>query len=158
MAEYYFEDGINVRTNSVTIAGGKGVQYDAVLSFKFSDEDNTEPVSLQEAKDYCMVDGNDYDSLINMLIPAAREQVERAKKVSLINRTITAKIKPGTNLPFGPVIEIESIEDDSGNSYDELKDASCDVTVVYAAGYEDGIPKNYKLAILDAIKAKLPTL
>lgn len=134
----------------------KPIAYQAVLSYKFSNEfpgDETEPVTLQEAKDWCMVDGPDYDAKLTMLITAARKKVERVRQMSLINRTVTANIKPGTNLPFGPVKAITSITDDDDNTYEALTDVTCtDVTVVYTAGPgEAGLAEDLKIEILQQI-------
>lgn len=131
--------------------GRTQIQYTAVLSVKFSDEDETEPVTLTEAKDWCAVDGTDRDAKMNMLIEAARRKVERVRQISLINRTVTAKVKPGTNLPYGPVKEIVSVTDDNENTYEDYNTVTNDVTVVYSAGFGDDLPEDYKVMILQQI-------
>jgi hypothetical protein len=149
----YVEDSADARRNRLSFVGCGGAPvYDCVLSYKFSAEDTVEPVTLLEAKDWCAVDGSSYDTIIDLLITTAREQVERQKSVSLVNRTVTAKLKPGTTFPFGPVRGITSITDDAGNTYNEFKDAYEDVTVIYTAGFEPGkMPKKYKIMVLQQI-------
>src|SRR6185437_6805054 len=102
----YFEDADNVRTNSVTITGGCGPAYNAVLSAVFSAEDARKPVTLQEAKDWCRISVTDDDALITALIMAARIACEFYANLSLINRTVTSKIKNGLGdftTPYGPL-------------------------------------------------------
>ena len=67
---------------------------------------HSEPVSIDEAKDWCKIDGCDDDKLILSLITAARIICENHSNLSFIKKTITAKIKNGLGgivLPFGPV-------------------------------------------------------
>lgn len=157
MLSYYVEDSTDAKRNRITVIGSCGVSYPAVLSYKFSGEDTTgEPVKLQEAKDWCAIDGCDYDTRMTMLIKAARKKVERVKQMSLINRTVTATVKPGTTLPYGPVIEITSITDEDGTTY-ELTDTTdfpdTNLTVVYTAGptEDEGLSEDYKVEILQQI-------
>jgi len=154
----YFEDGFNVRSNRVTVAGVNcGPVYNAVLSTPiFSAESTTEPVTLQEVKDWCRIDVTDDDTLITSLITAARIMCENYANLSFIKRTVTAKIKNGLGgfvAPYGPVISITSAKDsdnadiadfDFDNAYDGR------ITVVYEAGYE-ALPQNLKTAVLNQI-------
>ena len=153
----YFEDGTNVRSNRVTITGSFcGPAYNAVLNTSFSAESPTEPVLLQEAKDWCRIDVADDDTIITSLIKAARIMCENYANLSFINRTVTAKIKNGLggfNPPFGPLVEITSATDSDGNAITDFKfdcAYSGNVTVVYTAGYTT-LPVNLKTAVLNQI-------
>ena len=134
-----------------------GPVYNAVLNAPvFSAEDTTEPVTLQEAKDWCRIDVTDDDSLITSLITAARIMCEHYANLSFINRTVTAKIKNGLgcfNPPYGPLKEITSAKDSDGVDIADF-DFDCaysgKITVVYTAGYE-ALPLNLKTAILNQI-------
>jgi hypothetical protein len=134
-----------------TPSGRTQIGFTAVLSVKFTGEDETEPVTLQDAKDWCAVDGCDHDRKMTMLIKAARLQVEKVRKVSLINRTVTAKVKPCTDLPYGPIKSITSITDVDGATHEDYSKVTRDVTVVYAAGFGEALPDDYKLLILQQV-------
>lgn len=155
--EYYIEDSINARRNTVTVIGrNSGPAYNAVLSTSFTDGTVTEPVTLQEAKDWCAIDVPDNDALITSLITAARIICENYANLSFIKRTVTAKIKNGLGgfvAPYGPVIGDPTAKDsdnadiadfDFDNSY------SGNITVTYQAGYET-LPQNLKTALLNEI-------
>lgn len=151
---FYFEDAVNVRTNSVTFVGAGGVSYNAVIDTSFSAESPTEPVTLQEAKDWCRIDVADDDTLIEMLIKGARAICEHAGNLSLITRTVSAKIHNGLGnfvLPYGPVVgDITSFTDVNGEVFTDyvLSDSyGQDMTVVYNAGYAT-LPENLKTALL----------
>ena len=155
--EYYIEDSINARRNTVTVIGGNcGPAYNAVLSASFSAEATTEPVTLQEAKDWCKIDVSDDDSLITSLITAARIMCENYANLSFVNCTVTAKIKNGLggfNPPYGPLKEITSAKDSDGNDIDDFdfdNSYSGNVTVIYTAGYT-ALPENLKTAVLNQI-------
>jgi len=48
----------------------------------------TEPVTLQQAKDYCRISGSSEDTLITALITAAREAIERATGLCLVDKDV----------------------------------------------------------------------
>lgn len=155
---FWQQDGVNIRTNSWTITGGGGVSYNAVIETTFDDTGAIEPVTLQEAKDFCRIDVSDDDLLITMIIKGARMICEHYANLSFIERIVTAKIHNGLgnfNLPYGPVIGfITSFTDVDGDSLDttyDLRDAyGNDFNVVYNAGYAT-LPENLKLALLNQI-------
>lgn len=156
MATYYFEDDVNVRTNSVTVMNCGGVSYNAVLGAVFSDESDTEPVTLQEAKDWCRIDLTDDDTLITRLISGARKMCETYVNLSFITRTVTATIHNGLGnftLPYGPVVgDITSFTDADASvmaDYNLRTPYGNDIVVVYDAGYEDGeLPEDLRTALL----------
>lgn len=155
----YFEDGINVRTDSVTRVNCGGITYNAVLSVSFSAESANESITVQEAKDWIRVDVSDDDTIILKLITAARRICEKYVNMSLIARTVTAKINNGLGnfyLPYGPVVAITSATDyysndiTTGFSLDTVYGNA--LTIVYTAGYADGLlPEELRTAILDQI-------
>ena len=154
--EYYIEDSLNARRNTVTVIGRNcGPVYNVVLRVSFSDEGD-EPVTLQEAKDWCRIDVADNDTLITSLIKAARAICENHANLSFIKRTVTAKIKNGLGdfiAPYGPVISVTSAKDSDnidiiGFNFDCAYTGN--VTVTYEAGYE-ALPQNLKTAILNQI-------
>jgi len=155
MPQYFYEDSINVRTNSVTILNAPGTAYNAVIDRPvFSGEATTEPVNLQEAKDWCKIDVPDDDTLITRLIKAARIACETYVNLSFITRIVTATIHNGLgnfNLPYGPVVDpITSIKDTDGtviNDYNLRDEYTGDIEVVYNAGYAT-LPEDLRTALL----------
>ncbi len=122
--------------------------------------DITEPISLQAAKDWLKVEGDDDDALIEDLIPAARLMCEQYCNKSLVVRTITAVIRNELGeqrLPYGPHGEIVSAVDGDGNAvtlttrgdqFLTVKDPCYDyLKIVYTAGYSI-CPPLFKKAIL----------
>lgn len=143
------------------------IGYNAVLDVEFSGENPVEPVTLQEAKDWCRIDINDDDALITSLITAARTICEKTCNISFITRTVTARLNNGLGgmfLPYGPVIgEITSIKNDDAIDIDSnnfaIKNSSFKqvyspyntvVIVVYNAGYTT-LPGNLRTALLNQI-------
>lgn len=154
---YYVEDSADARRNIVTLAGCDGggpVAYNAVLKVDFSDEAATEPVTPQEAKDWCRIDVTDDDALITRLIKGARKVCETYVNLSFITRTVTATIHNGLGnftLPYGPVVgEVTSYADTDGiaiTDYNYRDAHDSDITVVYDAGYET-LPEDLRTALL----------
>lgn len=86
----------------------------------------TEPVTVQEAKDWMRLEGfiDDYDStpsdfddddtFIEMLIVSARKRLEEYTGLSFIPKTFEAELDNlagYTELPYGPVTDITSVVD-----------------------------------------------
>lgn len=156
--EYFVEDGLNVRTNSVTITGGGGPAYNAVIKADITQETGAEPIILQEAKDWCRIDVADDDTLITKLIKAARLVCERYVNLSFIPRTVTATIHNGLGgitLPYGPVtseVAYSNIDESEATGYDINTGSGNDVVAVYSAGYAAGeLPEDLRTAVLDQI-------
>lgn len=79
----------------------------------------TEPVTLQQAKDWLKVEVDDDDNLIEPLITAAREFCEDFIGQSLVERTVTTRLRNDLGnimLPYGPVGVIVAAEDMDGNT------------------------------------------
>lgn len=155
----YEEDRDNAIRNLLTVEGGE-MAYNAVISVIKSDEIDgadpvTEPVILQEAKDWCRIDINDDDVIVTLLIKAARKVCERYANLSFVPRTITARLKNGAggiNLPYGPLVgNIITVTDKDGNSlltvFDLDNGYSGIITLTYNAGYTI-LPEDLKNALL----------
>lgn len=78
-----------------------------------ADAYQTEPVTLQEAKDYLQVEGTAYDDTITAFIVAARKKVEDYTNVSLVPKQIQATVRVFNYaefpLPYVYPDEIESL-------------------------------------------------
>ena len=59
------------------------------MSWKVTTEPASEPLTLTEVKNYLKVDFSDDDDLLNMLITAARQWVEKHCNIGLLPQTIT---------------------------------------------------------------------
>lgn len=147
-----------------------GVQYDTVLDFLFVEGSNdpVEPVTLDEAKDFCAIelDYTQNDPLIEMIITAAREKCEAFTGLSFIPREIQAVINNSNGamyLPYGPVGEVISMADSNDDDIDSdhyriagvqwkqvIYPRDKRLTVIYDAGYSV-LPAVLKLGLLNAI-------
>jgi uncharacterized phiE125 gp8 family phage protein len=123
----------------------------------------TEPVTLQEAKDYLRISNNYEDALISELITSARERLE-----GFTNRAFGEKeykvrfeyVDGWVELPYSPIIDVLSVENDAGDTLDyeikglEVKELFCSadngVIVNYTCGYVN-LPKALKEAILKEV-------
>ena len=129
------------------------------------DEVETEPVTLQEVKDFCRIDINTDDDLVEELITASREQCEAVTGVSFVSREVIAVIdntNGNTYLPYGPVADLDevAVEDEDGNEITDFKLIGTKfpylkypreiVTVTYDGGYAD-LPKDLKTALMNAV-------
>lgn len=133
-----------------------------VLDIQFSAESATEPVSLQQAKNWLKVDIDDDDALITELITSARQDCENYLCMSLIARTVTACLNIGLGeipLPYGPINDVISVKNIATGEmiesfvlkYNNFKslDPCTEVEAVYTAGFDDGqCPKSFVYAIL----------
>lgn len=143
------------------------VNFNAATVEPFDDSNVTEPVLLQEVKDYAKIDtGTTDDTIITYLIKTARQQCEDFTGISIVQRTVTAYLTNrcgGIFLPYGPVNSITSITDQDGNvladtdykifgkSFPQLLYPKYDnLTVIYEAGYIS-LPQEIKTAILQQV-------
>lgn len=132
-------------------------KYNAVLDVRFSVE-GAEPVSVTTLKNWLKIDLNDDDVLLAAIISGARVQIERYVNLSLINRTVTAKIINGLGgfvLPYGPVKNVSTVTDFLGvaitstiewNVLNEPFVGDKGI-VTYEAGYEK-LPADFVIAIM----------
>jgi uncharacterized phiE125 gp8 family phage protein len=86
-----------------------------ILYSKVTAQPDVEPIVLADAKVHLRVDGTDEDTLIDILITAAREMVEKRTNRSLITQTRTVKmdyfpISDTILLPHGPVQSVTHVK------------------------------------------------
>lgn len=120
------------------------------------------PVNVDLLKEYVQIDFDDHNTLLDVLLIAAREQVEEFLCRSLVKTTITARweeLATGSyseELPYGPVLSITSgadghiIEGLMGSFVSIKANSSKPVTIVYVAGPNEAeeIPYPIILAIM----------
>lgn len=139
----------------------------------------TEPVSLDEAKTYLMMEGfqdvdestpldfDGEDDMLESIIAASRKTVERSTGLHLVSKTIRVlhtNLAGDLELP-GPWVAFVSFEDSEGTEVDE-EDVTLvgdefkvlifpkyeNATIEYQAGYEsDNLPEDVKEAVLKEI-------
>jgi len=120
----------------------------------------TEPVTLNELKNYCKIAYSTDDALLTALITAARQVCENYSYVALAQREITAWINNfngGTYLPYGPVGDIILVEDldgnpvtdytTSGGQFKQILTPFEPLVVTYEGGYST-TPDFLKVAIM----------
>jgi len=123
----------------------------------------TEPVTLQEAKDYMRISSDSENDLIEELITSARERIEKYTGLSLGLKTLKAYwfyFHVPAEIPYGPVTAINSVVDDNdveleytarGLQYKTLEAYSTQgLAIEYEAGFTI-VPKGLKLAILKQV-------
>lgn len=160
------------------------MNYNAVLSVEnitdASDVGN-EPVTLSEVKEYLRLEGyidtdestadtlSDFDfddDLINDMITASRQMMERHTNLSLIPKrleVVVTNLCGMIELPYGPVDDIVSLYDEEGdeieaddytiigNTWKFLKEPCYEnMTITYDAGYVT-LPASMKLDLLRLI-------
>lgn len=137
----------------------------------------TEPVTLEEAKDYMRLEGfqdvddsspvefDDDDDLIESIITSSREAVEKYCGLSLVSKTLTVLLtnKAGMiQLPYGPVVSVTQLTEEDGTEIEAenytvlgthhkyLKSPLYEnMYITYTAGYDvDECPESLKQAIL----------
>ena len=135
---------------------------------------STEPMTVQEVKDYLRLEGfiddsespsSDYDDddvLIGELITSARQRLEAFTGLSFIPKTYQIEICNLAGdfvIPYGPVTEILSVEDTSGTALtytttinlSKLKTpVQDDIVIEYVCGYAV-LPKGLKEAMMKEI-------
>ncbi len=142
-----------------------GAVFNAVNDYSFTDGYVTEPVTLQEFKDWAKLGtGTAEDALITQLITTSRLMCEQYLNISLISRTVTAVLNNscgGIYFPYGPVVSITTITDQDSNVLvaNETYQVSGvlfkrllfpkynNLTCVYTTGYTT-LPVEFKNAIL----------
>jgi uncharacterized phiE125 gp8 family phage protein len=123
----------------------------------------TEPVTLQEAKDYMRISSDSENDLIEELITSARERIEKYTGLSLGLKTLKAYwfyFHIPAEIPYGPVTAINLVVNDNdvdleytarGLQYKTLEAYSTQgLTIEYEAGFAVA-PKGLKLAILKQV-------
>lgn len=143
------------------------VKYNAILDVKDVEGSfaPVEPVTLEEAKDFCRIDIDTDDDLIEELITAAREMCESFTNIGFIKLERIVILNNGNGgqlLPYGPVGEISEVilndevlsSDEyeiAGNEFKRLLSPSDEnIQITYIGGYEV-LPKRLKTALLNAV-------
>jgi len=84
------------------------------MAIKIITEPTTEPVTLDEAKAHCRVDGTDEDDLITTLIVAARQYCEQRQNRAYLTQTLELTLdrwpRFPVNIPHPPLVSVESIK------------------------------------------------
>src|SRR5436190_18751243 len=128
--------------------------YNSVLQVVSSGE-GSEPITLQEAKDWGKIEQDTDDDIITALITAARRMCESYTGLGFITRSIVAGINNadgGFNLPYGPLITGPDAVDTDGNTVDltynlgQIEEPYGRMVVTYTAGYET-LPEDLKTAL-----------
>lgn len=137
-------------------------------------------VTLAEYKAYSGINSTNQDTEIRAVIPKVSQLVKTLCKRTFVDYASDAKVEvfnngPTLNLTEFPVLAIDSVEvsDDYGKTYYTVTEFVDYVVnyeigevlpisafpvklngyrVTYKAGYEEGIPADLKLAVLDLVK------
>jgi len=128
-----------------------------IIYSKVTTEPSVEPIILQEAKTHLRVDHSDEDSLITILIQAAREIVEQRTGKSLITQSRTIKLDYFPRcatilLPYGPLISVTTVK-----YYDESNVEQTMSSSLYQVDAYSNVPRifvtDYWPATYDKINA-----
>ena len=123
----------------------------------------SEPINLEQAKEYLQIDFATDDTLITRLISAARGAVESYCGVSIIDSTVRVEfkdLKDQIKLPYSPVKEVTSLKVNDVDYTDDITEyyqsgyldvQGNKVEVTFTAGYEN-IPADLLQAVYDMLK------
>jgi hypothetical protein len=111
-----------------------------MIQVTISEDLVTEPITLQDAKNWMQVDYTDYDDLITMLITAAREQSEKVSGQAYGLKTIkvTGNHKDERVYPIQPFVEDLTTDEHETTDYE------------YTAGFVT-LPMDLKVAVLQRV-------
>ena len=135
----------------------QGVSYNQIIDVQRASV-VTEPVTLNELKEWVKVDGSEEDAILTALIIAAREMCEKYTGVNFVQRQVTVlfnNVNGGTYLPYGPVGSITGVYDTDGNSIDYVAQGvdfkavmspRSTLKAIYSGGYSV-LPESLKTAI-----------
>jgi hypothetical protein len=112
-----------------------------MIQVKIIEDITQEPVSLKDAKEWLQIDYSDWDSLINMLITASRQQSEKVSGLAYGDKIIevTGNESKQKVYPIQPFIEDEEWVDEDGV-----------IKYRYKAGIHP-FPMDLKVAVLQRI-------
>lgn len=132
-----------------------------LISIKLDQAGATEPVALQDVKDYMKIDFIDDDDLITALIMSARTQIERYLGFVLVDTSVTAVYRQncggnGLELFYGPILDESGVPAITGLPDDAevigegvsvwVKTCVEEVKLTYDSGW-DAVPNWAKLSI-----------
>jgi hypothetical protein len=94
----------------------------SLISVSFNETGAKEAVTLREVKDYCRITGSDEDGMLSMMITACRRELEQYLGLSIVQKEITIEADLGHEweLPYGPVMTIDSVSRRTGTDVDGL--------------------------------------
>ena len=123
----------------------------------------TEPVTLDEVKNFCKIDVSEDDELIEVLITACRIECESLTNIGFAEREVLLIQNNGNGgayLPLGPNGTISSVKDiydtdidytASGSTWKQiLEPCHPQLYITYTTGYSV-LPANLRLALLQCI-------
>lgn len=143
------------------VGNGCNYGYNLIHSSEITEVGYTEPVELEDAKEYLRLLGIDsQDDIVESMIIAARQAFEKAAGISLIEKSVTIYFSNNEGripIPFGPIVldsfELFDEDDDAldftviGNEYPLLKTPiRGDMKATYEAGMTT-VPEDIKTAI-----------
>lgn len=125
------------------------------------EDTGSEPVTLAEVKEHLLKTDTDSDTYLTFLISACRQEIEGIYNVSLVDKTITAKVinmEGNQELLYPPVTSITSLTDLDSNDieFDEtnlILDTCFDLGLIEYET-EAAVTDSYKLKILQLIADK----
>jgi len=144
----YYRNADKQRSNDV--AG----LYNSVINMPAL-ADGTEPVTLQELKDWGKIEQDADDALITALGKAARRVCEQYTGIGFLSRELTIGINNsngGFALPYGPVTVDPTGVNEDGTAIDlvynvgQLQSPFGRMTVTYTGGYT-ALPEDLKTAL-----------
>ncbi len=142
--------------------GGQNAVIDVI--YPQESIEDTLIIDRDEVKNFCKIDVDEDDQLLDELQYAAISICEAATNIGFKQRDVVAilnNVNGGIFLPYGPITEIKSLSyDDSqtpstdynvqGVQWKQLLTASPRVTVSYVGGYQT-LPFRLKTALLQCI-------
>ena len=128
-----------------------------LVGVKFEDTEESAPVlvSLEDAKLWARVDGDDEDDLIEMIIDESIDQAQEITNSSFFPRKVIAtfsSVSDEVYLPYGPVIDVISVKDGEDDIEFTFENEALRIesrgacVVTYLAGYEP-VPDGVILAL-----------
>ena len=139
--------------------------YNRILDVQSDESSVTEPVTVQEAKDFCRIDISTDDTLISSFITAARKMCEAYTNIGFVQRDFTVVLSNpngGIYIPYGPVTDVTLLDADgdeilaadyelSGNDFVQIIEPWDErIKAVYTGGYEI-LPAHLKTGLLNTI-------
>ena len=109
---------------------------------------NTEPVTLQQAKDWLRVDSEDDDALITDLITVARKRIERFTGVSMVDKDIVCivEISKEFPLPYPALDEITTVKRWVGTEWETLTTSDYVLLGTNTATFRPNVAGLYEIA------------
>jgi len=118
---------------------------------------DSEPITLDTAKEYLQVDGNHDDPLLSRLIKASRQYIETVCGISIIEKQIELETHDFDSpylLPYGPVKSATVLQVDGSDvelTGDYVHNSGSVLIAEYTTGY-DTLPEDLETAIIEVLK------